>query len=164
MTTLYPKTESQERNYQLLIDIIPFYLNPEDYIETNLANFVALVNYYTEELNWCGVYLSRGEYLVLSSFQGLPACTKIEKGKGVCGTAFMNKKTVLVKDVRLFEGHISCDDKTQSELAIPFFYNKNVFGILDLDSPIISRFKRKDQKYLEIAIKQFEKIISQETA
>jgi len=151
METLYPKTSSQENNYQSLIDIIPVYLNPTDPIETNLANFVALVKYYTDGLNWCGVYLSKGDKLYLGSFQGLPACTQIEKGKGVCGKAFQTKQTVLVDDVHQFEGHITCDDASQSELVVPIIVKGEVFGVLDLDAPIKARFNQKDQQALEKA-------------
>jgi len=155
METLYPKTSSQENNYQSLIDIIPIYLNPTDPIETNLANFVALVKYYTDGLNWCGVYLSKGDKLYLGSFQGLPACTQIEIGKGVCGTAFETKRSVLVEDVHQFEGHITCDDASQSELVIPIIVNSEVFGVLDLDAPIKARFNQKDQQVLEKAVQVF---------
>ena len=155
METLYPKTSSQENNYQSLIDIIPIYLNPSDPIETNLANFVALVKYYTDGLNWCGVYLSKGDKLYLGSFQGLPACTQIEKGKGVCGTAFETKQTVLVEDVHQFEGHITCDDASQSELVVPIIVKNEVYGVLDLDAPIRARFNQNDQQALEKAVQVF---------
>ena len=155
METLYPKTSSQESNYQLLIDIIPIYLSPNDPVETNFANFVALVKYYTEGLNWCGVYLAKDEKLYLGPFQGLPACTQIEKGKGVCGTAFKTKKTVLVEDVNLFEGHITCDDASQSELVVPIIVNDEVYGVLDLDAPLKARFNHHDQIALEKAVKVF---------
>ena len=155
METLYPKTESQANNYQSLIDIIPLYLDASDPLDTNLANFVALVKYYTDGLNWCGLYLSKGETLYLGSFQGLPACTRIEKGKGVCGTAFLNKESVLVEDVHQFEGHITCDDASESELVIPIIVNQEVFGVLDLDAPRKARFSITDQKALEKAVQVF---------
>ena len=155
MDTLYPKTSSQANNYQALIDIIPIYLDPTDPVETNLANFVALVKYYTDGLNWCGVYLTQGDRLYLGPFQGLPACTRIEKGKGVCGTAFLHKKSVLVDDVSTFEGHITCDDASQSELVIPVIVNNEVYGVLDLDAPVKSRFSLDDQVALEKAVQVF---------
>ncbi len=155
MQTLYPKTPSSATNYQSLIDIIPLYLDPKDPLETNVANFVALVRYYTDDLNWCGVYKAQGDLLYLNSFQGLPACTRIEKGRGVCGTSFKEKRSVLVKDVYLFEGHIICDDASKSELVIPIIVKGDVFGVLDLDAPIINRFKEVDQIALEKAVSVF---------
>ena len=155
METLYPKTSSQENNYQRLIDIIPIYLNKADPVETNLANFVALVKYYTDGLNWCGVYLSKGDTLYLGSFQGLPACTQIKKGNGVCGTAFQTKTTVLVEDVHLFEGHITCDDASQSEMVLPIIVEGEVYAVLDLDAPVKARFKDIDKEALEKAVQLF---------
>lgn len=155
MDTLYPKTSSQEKNYQLLLDIIPVYLDKADPVTTNFANFVALVNYYTDGLNWCGVYLTKKDTLYLGPFQGLPACTKIAKGKGVCGTALASKQSVRVEDVDRFVGHITCDDASQSELVIPVIVNGDVYAVLDLDAPVKARFQKSDQAFLEKAVEVF---------
>ena len=114
-----------------------------------LANASALLFQELEDISWAGFYLDNGSYLVLGPFQGRVACTKIEYGKGVCGTAFKNETTLIVDDVHKFEGHIACDSRSNSEIVIPIFKNKRVIGVLDIDSTSFSRFSEFDKEGLE---------------
>ena len=155
METLFPRQQTQEENYQLLCDIIPYYIKNDEPLISNLSNFVSLVEYYIDYVNWVGVYLNEYETLYVGPFQGKPACSKIEKGRGVCGTAFETKKTVRVDDVNLFEGHIACDDASASEIVIPIIKDNTFIGVLDIDSPSKGRFKDMDQTYLEKAVSLF---------
>ena len=116
---------------------------------TNLANYVALLGFSLPNINWVGVYLLQGDTLYLGPFQGLPACTTIPMGQGVCGTSAKTKTTLNVKDVHQFEGHIACDSASNSELVIPLIKNGELLGVLDIDSPLFDRFLAEDQSYLE---------------
>lgn len=107
---------------------------------TNYANFSSLIYHTLPELNWVGFYFVKEDYLYLGPFQGKVACTKIPYNKGVCGTAWATKKILNVTDVHKFPGHIACDSNSKSELVIPLIKNGEVFGVLDIDSPIVSRF------------------------
>lgn len=110
----------------------------------NLANFSALLNQHLPEINWVGFYLHHNGELLLSSFQGLPACTRIKMGKGVCGTAAQSLQAQLVPDVDLFPGHIACDARSRSEVVIPLVVGERLLGVLDVDSPNLSRFDEAD--------------------
>lgn len=114
-----------------------------------LANASALLWDRLDELNWCGFYLAKGEELILGPFQGRLACIRIEKGKGVCGTAFERAETVTVPNVHEFPGHIACDSASNSEIVIPLFKNGEVIGVLDIDSPKLNRFNDEDREGLE---------------
>lgn len=115
----------------------------------NCANTAALLWHSLPDLNWAGVYRLVGNELVLGPFQGKPACVRIPLGKGVCGTAAATQKTVLVADVHQFPGHIACDAASRSEIVIPLVKNGEMLGVLDLDSPKLSRFDAEDQAGLE---------------
>lgn len=115
----------------------------------NLANASALLKQHLPQVNWVGFYLNRNNELLLSSFQGLPACTRIAFGKGVCGTAAQHKTTQLVDDVDQFPGHIVCDGASRSEIVIPLLLGERILGVLDIDAPVLSRFTAEDQKGLE---------------
>ena len=106
----------------------------------NLANASALLFNTLDDINWAGFYLLENNTLVLGPFQGKPACIEIPIGKGVCGTAAAKGETVVVDNVHEFPGHIACDGASNSEIVIPLFENGNVVGVLDIDSPIFSRF------------------------
>ena len=121
----------------------------------NLSNASALLNQFLERINWVGFYLMEDGELVLGPFQGLPACVRIQVGKGVCGTAVSEKKTMLVEDVHAFPGHIACDAASRSEIVIPLIKDGEVIGVLDIDSPELSRFTEEDQAGLE----QFTKVL-----
>jgi aspartyl-tRNA(Asn)/glutamyl-tRNA(Gln) amidotransferase subunit A len=106
----------------------------------NISNFAALVFTTLPDLNWAGFYLLRGTDLVLGPFQGKPACSCIALGDGVCGTAALKRAAVLVPDVHAFPGHIVCDEASQSEIVVPVFKDGSLIGVLDMDSPMPSRF------------------------
>ena len=115
----------------------------------NMANASALLYYSLNDINRAGFYLMHDDRLVLGPFQGKPACIVIPVGKGVCGTAVLQNKTQLVSDVHLFPGHIACDSASKSEIVIPLRKNGEVFGVLDVDSPVLNRFTQNDKKILE---------------
>ena len=115
----------------------------------NMANLSALMFNRLENVNWAGFYLYKEEQLVLGPFQGQPACIRIPMGRGVCGTAAAERTTQLVKDVHAFDGHIACDAASNSEIVIPLVLNNELIGVLDIDSPIYSRFDEDDKLGLE---------------
>lgn len=116
----------------------------------NLSNASALLNLALEDINWVGFYIAEGDELVLGPFQGKPACIRIPKGKGVCGTAFAENCTQLVEDVHKFPGHIACDGVSNSEIVIPLHNSDgSVYGVLDIDSPSVGRFTAEDKQGLE---------------
>ncbi len=107
---------------------------------TNAANFAAWIFHQFEDINWAGFYLARSEGLWLGPFQGKPACTFIEFGKGVCGTAALQRSVLVVPDVRTFPGHIVCDPISLSEAVFPLVKGNTLWGVFDLDSPKLNRF------------------------
>lgn len=125
-------------------------LEGESNIIANLSNASALLNQFLENINWVGFYMMEDGELVLGPFQGLPACVRIQVGKGVCGTAVAEKKTMLIEDVHAFPGHIACDAASQSEIVVPLIKDGEVIGVLDIDSPELSRFTKEDQEGLEL--------------
>ena len=126
----------------------------------NLANASALIFNTLPDLNWAGFYFMEEGRLVLNAFQGKPACIEIAVGRGVCGTAVAEKKTQLVPDVHAFPGHIACDGASNSEIVVPLFSpDGEVLGVLDIDSPIFSRFDEEDKLGLEEFARIIEKII-----
>ncbi|RSK28188.1 GAF domain-containing protein [Bacillus sp. HMF5848] len=142
-------TQSREENYTLVIKQIEALIEGEANVIANLANASALLNQFLKDINWVGFYLREGDELVLGPFQGLPACVRIPFGKGVCGSAALHKKAYVVEDVHAFPGHIACDAASKSEIVIPLIAEGEVIGVLDIDSPIHSRFDNIDLKYLE---------------
>ncbi len=112
----------------------------------NLANTAALIFHTLPDLNWAGFYLLRGEgELVLGPFQGKPACVRIAPGRGVCGGAVTQRRSLVVPDVHAFPGHIACDAASRSELVVPMMLAGRVLGVLDLDSPRPGRFDEEDR-------------------
>ena len=122
----------------------------------DLSNAAALIYNALDDLNWAGFYLKEGDILVLGPFQGKPACIEISLGRGVCGTAAQEKRTVLVEDVHQFPGHIACDSASNSEIVVPIFKNGEIYGVLDIDSPYFARFTAEDQRGLEEIVKILE--------
>ncbi|WP_413113471.1 GAF domain-containing protein [Thaumasiovibrio sp. DFM-14] len=112
---------------------------------SNLANLSALLNMALDRTNWVGFYLLKGDMLELGPFQGKPACIKIPVGKGVCGTAVSSKSVQRIDDVHQFDGHIACDAASNSEIVIPLYVNEQCIGVLDIDSPELSRFGQEDE-------------------
>ena len=143
------KNLNLEEQYTLLSRQIKSLLDKNDNRLSNLSNFTAALKQTFEKISWAGFYLFNGESLYLGPFQGKVACTKIELGKGVCGTAAKNLETLVVPDVNKFPGHIVCDADSKSEIVIPLLKNKNLFGVLDLDSNSYDSFGEIDKKYLE---------------
>jgi GAF domain-containing protein len=113
------------------------------------ALLAALIFARVEKLNWAGFYFLRGETLVVGPFQGLPACTRIPLGRGVCGTAAARGETIVVPDVHAFEGHIACDSASLSEIVVPFSIAGRLAGVLDIDSPVLNRFHAADRVLFE---------------
>ena len=136
---LYPLLVSQ---LQALTQGIPHKI-------ANLANTSALLWEALDNINWVGFYLLEGDTLVLGPFQGKVACIEIPLGRGVCGTAAARGETVRIEDVHSFPGHIACDSASNSEIVIPLLRNGQVVGVLDIDSPLLSRFTPDDQLGLE---------------
>lgn len=144
---------TREDNYTLLIQQVEALIHDEPNRIANLANAAALLGQFLTDINWVGFYLldtaQEKEELVLGPFQGLPACVRIPLGKGVCGTSAARRETVLVQDVHAFPGHIACDAASQSEIVVPILRGEELIGVLDIDSPNLSRFDETDQRYLE---------------
>ena len=125
----------------------------------NLANVSALLFMTLPTLNWAGFYLTEGDKLVLGPFQGKPACIEIPYGRGVCGTAAKEDRTIVVADVHEFPGHIACDGASLSEIVIPIHKDGAVVGVLDIDSPVTCRFSEADREGLESIVKALESVL-----
>ncbi|MCB1845522.1 MAG: GAF domain-containing protein [Halioglobus sp.] len=121
----------------------------------NTANFVALLWQALPNINWLGVYVLRGNDLVLGPFQGNPACVRIPLQKGVCGAAASRRRSLRIANVDEFQGHVACDAKSRSELVVPLIVNDLVAGVLDIDSPHLSRFTAEDQAGIEMLCRDF---------
>jgi len=141
--------ETKTNKYKLILkQLVALHEDESDHIAI-LANASALLYQYLNEVNWVGFYIWKDDELVLGPFQGLPACIRISYGKGVCGTAIKERKTQRVADVEQFPGHIVCDAASKSEIVVPIIINNQIYGVLDIDSPIKNRFDELDQTYLE---------------
>ena len=136
-------------NYESLCESLRALVDGVPHKTANLANASALLYHSLDRLNWAGFYLMEDGGLVLNAFQGKPACIEISVGRGVCGAAVAEKRTLVVPDVHKFEGHIACDGASQSEIVIPLFKNGTVVGVLDIDSPEKNRFSDLDKQGLE---------------
>jgi GAF domain-containing protein len=130
-------------------------MQDEPDLVANCANFSALLAAQYTDINWLGIYLLRGGELVLGPFQGLPACVRIPLGKGVCGVAAAENRTLVVPDVHAFPGHIACDLRSRAELVVPLRRGEAVVGVLDIDSPQPDRFRDSDVKYAEGMVAEF---------
>ncbi|WP_304340529.1 GAF domain-containing protein [Metaclostridioides mangenotii] len=136
-------------DYSLLTkQIVSVIENEKDFI-ANTSNISAILYDAIEDINWLGFYFIKDGGLVLGPFQGKVACTRINIGKGVCGTSVSRKKTQLIDDVHKFPGHIACDSASNSELVIPIIIKGDVKAVLDIDSTTFSRFSEEDQVGLE---------------
>jgi L-methionine (R)-S-oxide reductase len=144
-------TQNKTQFYQELAAQLEGLLTGERDNIANAANLSALIFDQVPDLNWAGFYLLKTEYeLVLGPFQGKVACVRIPVGKGVCGTAAAEKRSILVEDVHAFPGHIACDSASNSELVVPLIKDGKLIGVLDLDSPLTSRFDSDDQHGFEM--------------
>lgn len=131
-------------------------LKKEKDLIANLSNISAILNAYMEDVNWAGFYLMKEDELVLGPFQGKPACIRIGIGEGVCGTAVLQRRSQMVRDVHELENHIACDSASRSELVVPIFKGEAVFGVLDIDSPSIGRFSELERAYMEELVRLIE--------
>ncbi len=143
---------TKEEQYQSLIPQIKALIEGETDVTANLANVSAALK---EQFKWfwVGFYIVRNNELVVGPFQGPVACTRIKKGKGVCGTSWAEAKTIIVEDVEKFPGHIACSSLSKSEIVIPAFKNGNVIAVLDVDSEDLNHFDETDARYLEQIVK-----------
>ncbi|MDJ0939243.1 MAG: GAF domain-containing protein [Woeseiaceae bacterium] len=138
-----------ETDYALLDAQLNALIVDEPDALANAANFVGLLMNAFDNVNWLGIYVLRGDELVLGPFQGLPACVHIPVGSGVCGTAAATRETQRVADVHAFPGHIACDAASRSEIVVPLIVNDQLIGVLDIDSPSLDRFSAEDQEGVE---------------
>ena len=139
---------TKEETYQLLLPQIRALIEDEEDRIANMANIAAALKQ-TFGFFWVGFYLVKGNELVLGPFQGPVACTRIPFGKGVCGTAWKERRTIIVPDVEQFPGHIACSSESKSEIVVPLFVNDEIIGVLDIDSDRLNAFDETDAKYLE---------------
>ncbi|MFK4205717.1 GAF domain-containing protein [Acinetobacter junii] len=145
--------------YQSIIPQIKAIVEGEPDLIANLANICAALNQQFGWL-WVGFYLVKQNELVLGPFQGPIACTRIAKGRGVCGTAWQQQQVIIVPDVELFSGHIACSSASKSEIVLPIMQNKECVGVLDIDSDELNQFDEVDAKYLQQIISIIETSIS----
>jgi L-methionine (R)-S-oxide reductase len=158
-TLLVDKNISLDDQYLLLVKQVKNLLNKSDNILSNLSNLTAALKQTFDKISWVGFYLFDGDKLYLGPFQGKVACTEIKLGNGVCGTAALENKTIIVPDVNKFPGHIACDADSKSEIVVPIMRNGKLYGVLDLDSTEYGSFNETDKKYLEEIINYLKKEI-----
>ena len=141
----------KKTQYESLIPQIKGLMTGEDNLIANLGNIAAALK---EQFNWLwvGFYWVVDDELVLAPFQGPVACTRIKKGRGVCGTSWEKGITLIVEDVEKFPGHIACSSASKSEIVVPLFYNGSVVGVLDVDSEMLDQFDATDKAYLEAIV------------
>jgi L-methionine (R)-S-oxide reductase len=146
------KAGTKAEQYESLLPQVKGLLEGEPDLVANLANIAAALK---EQFGWLwvGFYLVKGGELVLGPFQGPVACTRIRKGRGVCGTSWAGEKTIIVDDVANFPGHIACSSLSKSEIVVPLFHHGRVAGVLDVDSGELNQFDETDQQYLEAIVK-----------
>lgn len=139
---------TKEEKFRTLLPQLKSLLEGEDDLIANLANASAALKE-TFRFFWVGFYLVKGEELVLGPFQGPIACTRIKKGRGVCGTAWAKAQTLVVPDVDAFPGHIACSSLSRSEIVVPLRRGDEVWGVLDIDSEELNSFDETDARFLE---------------
>lgn len=138
-------------SYRLLLKQLEGLLSVETDPLANAANLSSFLYHNIEQVNWLGFYFNHDTELVLGPFHGQPACTRLPLNQGVCGSAFSQNKTLVIDDVHAFEGHIACDSASESEVVVPFT-TSTVKGVLDIDSPIKSRFSDDEKTLFESAV------------
>ena len=139
---------TKEEQYEALLPQIKALIEGEEDLVANLANIAASLKQQFRWL-WVGFYLVRNDELVLGPFQGPVACTRIQKGRGVCGKSWELASAILVPDVEKFPGHIACSSLSKSEIVLPLFVNERVMGVLDIDSEHLDSFDTTDQRFLK---------------
>ncbi|MGM0379111.1 MAG: GAF domain-containing protein [Bacillota bacterium] len=143
------ETNDTDELYNYIEKQLDNLIKDENDFISNLANFSSLLGLLLKDINWAGFYLLKNNKLKLGPFYGQPAVSTIEIGNGVCGTAIKENQNQIVKNVCKFPGHISCDIRSKSEIVILLKNNNKTLGVLDIDSPLLDRFSKKDEKYLE---------------
>lgn len=143
---------SKSQQYASLLPQVRALVEGESDGVSNLANIAAALK---EQFGWLwvGFYLVKNGELVVGPFQGPVACTRIRKGKGVCGASWQEARTLIVPDVEAFPGHIACSSQSRSEIVVPIFYQGEVIGVLDVDSVALDSFDEEDQRWLEDVVK-----------
>ena len=136
-------------DYVQLADELAGLLHGESDFIANAANMAALLFDALPDINWAGFYFLKSGGLVVGPFQGKPACVRIALGRGVCGTAAVERRTIVVPDVEAFPGHIACDAASRAEIVIPLIAGGGLLGVLDIDSPKLGRFDESDARGLE---------------
>jgi L-methionine (R)-S-oxide reductase len=144
-----PYEGTRQEQFESVLGQLRALVHDESNTIANLANASALLGHFLPDVNWSGFYLYDGTELVLGPFQGLPACIRIPLGRGVCGTAAAERRTLVIDDVHAFPGHIACDAASNSEIVIPLIKNEELIGVLDVDSPLKGRFDHEDRVFLE---------------
>lgn len=145
---IVPKDGSKEEKYKAIIPQIHALVEGETNRIANVSNIMAVLKE-TFRFWWVGVYMVEGGELVLGPFQGPVACTRIAKGKGVCGTSWAKGETIVVEDVDAFPGHIACSSASRSEIVVPIIQDDRIIGVLDVDSEFLSHFDQTDKVFLE---------------
>src|SRR5579859_219532 len=143
-TTKRYEFRDKAADYAQLAEELGGLLSGESDFVANAANTTALLFDALPDLNWVGFYFLKHDELVVGPFQGKPACVRIALGKGVCGTAAVERRTIVVPDVEAFPGHIACDAASRSEIVIPLIAGGQLLGVLDIDSPKLARFDEGD--------------------
>ena len=149
----------KKTNYEMVAKQAAALVEDIPYEVANLANISALLWQEMEEINWAGFYKMTDGALVLGPFQGKPACVRIAVGRGVCGTAVAQDRVQLVYDVHQFPGHIACDCASNSEIVLPIHVGGKIWGVLDIDSPVVGRFTEEDQAGLELVVRVLEAVL-----
>lgn len=146
------KDLSFNEKYSAFLEELEGYLSKERDPIANLANASAFISAFFDEINWSGFYLLKNNELVLGPFCGMPATTRIQIGNGVCGAAVERKEKIVVENVCEFPGHITCDVRSKSEVVIPLTKDNKIYGVLDIDSAVYSRFSSEEVAILEKAV------------
>lgn len=151
-------------DFKLLESQLVALLGDEQDALANASNFVGLLYNAIDDINWLGIYVLRGNELILGPYQGQTACVRIPLGNGVCGTAAATRQTQRVPDVHEFPGHIACDVASRSEIVVPLFVDEQLIGVLDIDSPSVDRFSAADQGGIESVCRAYCEIQSRRAA
>lgn len=141
-----PYDGTRSERFEAVLSQLGALMEGEPNAVANLANASALLKFSLPDTNWAGFYLFDGKELVLGPFQGLPACIRIPLGRGVCGTAASERRTLVVDDVHAFPGHIACDAASNSEIVVPLIKEDRLLGVLDIDSPLKHRFDDEERR------------------
>lgn len=144
-----PVFDGEADRYHHILQVLEAYAVDERDATAMLANTAAVLWQYLPDISWVGFYVFKAPDLVVGPFQGKPACIRIALGKGVCGTAAAERRTIIVPDVNAFDGHIACDSESRSEIVVPMFIRGQLVAVLDVDSKTFNRFSEEDAAFLE---------------